>query len=64
MTRLLDNYDLWEQHEREREADVEKCPECSYCGERIADAFAFHIDGEWYHKDCFENEYYVEVTEE
>jgi hypothetical protein len=64
MASLPDNYDLWKSHEEEREAEAEKCPECAYCGEKIFDAFAFYIDGEWYHKDCFESEYYVEVIEE
>lgn len=64
MASLPDNYDLWVQHEQDREAELERCPECSYCGEKISDAFAFRIDGEWYHKDCFESEYYVEVIDE
>lgn len=59
-----DNYDLWEQHEAERQAELEKCKECAYCGEKISDEYAFHIDGEWYHRDCFESEYYVLVPEE
>ena len=53
----------FDRYETERERELERCPECSYCGEKITDAFAFHIDGEWYHKDCFESEYFVEVTE-
>ena len=61
---LPDNYDLWVRHEEEREAELEHCPVCTYCGYRISDAFAFHIDGEWYHRECFESEYYVEVIEE
>jgi hypothetical protein len=54
----------FDRYEQDREAEAEKCPECAYCGEKIFDAFAFYIDGEWYHKDCLENEYYVEVVEE
>ena len=61
---IPDNYDLWERHEEEREAELEHYPDCGYCGEKVVDAFAFHIDGEWYHKKCFESEYYVEVIEE
>ncbi len=54
----------FDRYEADREAELEKLPECAYCGERITEAFAFHIDGEWYHKDCFESEYYCEVIEE
>ena len=54
----------FDRYEQDREAELEKLPECAYCGEKITDAYAFHIDGEWYHKDCFESEYYVEVVEE
>ena len=60
---VQDYYDLWKQHELQREAELESCPECAYCGEKISDAFAFYIGGEWYHKECFESEYYVEVIE-
>lgn len=64
MERIPDNYDLWEQHEQDREAEAEKCPECEYCGKKIFDAFAFHIDGEWWHESCLRNEFYTEVIEE
>ena len=33
MGELLDNYDLWEQREMEREEALQKLPKCAECGE-------------------------------
>ena len=32
-----DNYDLYRQHEARQEAEFERLPECSECGEKITD---------------------------
>lgn len=61
---IKDNYDLWKQHEEDKERDLDKAPECEYCGRAIMDDYAFHIDGEWWHQECLENEYLVEVIDE
>ena len=49
------------RYEEDRERELEKCPVCSYCGEPIQDAYAFHIDQEWWHESCLRNEFYTEV---
>lgn len=47
-----DNYDLWEQHDREQEAKLRKLPECSICGERIQQDRAVRIWGDWICDEC------------
>ena len=49
------------RYEEDRERELEKCPVCTYCGEHIQDAFAFHIDQEWWHESCLRDEFYMEV---
>ena len=50
------------RHEEDLEKAYKDAPTCCYCGERIQDAFAFHIDQEWFHEECMRSEYYVEVV--
>ena len=52
------------RHEEDMEKELEKCPECAYCGFKIQDTFAFYIDREWYHRECIESAYLMEVTNE
>lgn len=47
-----DNYDAFERHEADQEAQLERCPKCAYCGEPIQEDYLFDIDGELYHEDC------------
>lgn len=34
---MVDNYSLWEAHDRERQKELDMCPICDYCGEPITD---------------------------
>lgn len=45
---MMDAYDLWRQHDDAMEAELEKLPVCSHCGEPIQDDYYFEIDGEIY----------------
>lgn len=38
---IPDAYDLWEQHERKQQAELDRLPRCSECGEPIQDDECF-----------------------
>lgn len=42
---MIDNYGLWERHDAEQEAQLERCPKCEDCGEYIQDDYLYDIDG-------------------
>ena len=42
------------RHDREQEAQLRKCPCCSWCGERITDDYALHFDDQWVCQECIE----------
>lgn len=48
---MIDNYDLFKQHDREREERLQNLPTCACCGEPIQSEEMFNIDG-WYCEDC------------
>lgn len=52
-----DNYDLWERHEEEREAEAVLLPECSVCGEKIQDEFCYEINDELICELCMNGEF-------
>lgn len=54
---MMDNYDVWEAHESELEAERSKYPVCAYCGEPITDEVLFDVSGELYHKKCAVHEF-------
>lgn len=49
---MMDAYDLWRQRDDEMEAELEKLPVCSHCGDPIQEEYYFEIDGEMYCEDC------------
>lgn len=51
---MRDNYDLWEQHDRERERELQKLPKCDECGERIQDDYLYEINGELVCIECLD----------
>ena len=51
---ILDNYDLWERHDREREEKLEKYPKCDYCKEPITDEYLYNVAGMVLCEDCIE----------
>lgn len=52
-----DNYSLWEQHDRDMERELERCPKCDCCGEYIQDEYLYLIDGEILCLDCLNDQY-------
>lgn len=52
---MPDNYDLFARHDAEQEAQLEKLPECSECGEHIQDEEAYYINGEWICERCMDS---------
>ena len=41
---LPDNYDLWEQHEADQQAEFQKLPKCDYCDTTIQEDHFFLIE--------------------
>lgn len=57
MGELLDNYDMFEQHDRERERELKKFPVCCSCHEPITDEHLYCIKGYFYCEDCMNDEF-------
>lgn len=55
----MDNYSLWENHEREHERWLAKRPTCRCCGEPIQDDRAWRIAGYLWCEECAENAFKV-----
>lgn len=54
---MYDNYDLWRQHEREKEEALAKLPKCSECEEHIQDDHYYEIDGYIICEKCLKDNY-------
>lgn len=54
---IPDNYDLWEDHEREQAKQLEKLPVCEVCGEPIQDDHLYLINDEFVCSDCLERDF-------
>ena len=54
---MIDNYDMWERYDRERERELEKFPLCDCCRERITDEHLYHIEGYIYCEKCLNEEF-------
>lgn len=53
----------FEAFDWQQQKELERLPCCEICSDKIQDNFAFHVNGFWYHRDCFEEEYLKEVAE-
>lgn len=51
-------------HDFDQQKALERLPLCCICGEPITDEYAYMLMNDWYHKDCFEQEYEKEVLGE
>lgn len=49
---MMDNYNLWQQHNSRQEAWLERQPTCCQCQKKIQDEDLLDIDGDLYHEDC------------
>lgn len=54
---MLDNYDLWVQHDRRQQKQLERLPVCAYCDEPIQDDFYYEIEGEIICKHCLDENF-------
>ena len=58
-----DNYDRWEQHDAEQQAELNKLPKCERCEEPIQDYYCFEIDNALYCDKCMKDLYRVKTDE-
>lgn len=58
---IPDNYDKWEQHEAEKQAEFARLPLCSCCCEPIQDDFCYQIDGEIFCEECLNEQFRKET---
>lgn len=58
-----DNLDMFERHEAEREAELQKLPECDYCGEYVTGEHFFLINDEVICPDCLNEHFRKDVSE-
>lgn len=49
---ILDNSDLFEQHDAEQEQQLRRLPVCIYCKHPIQQEKAVCVDGCWVCEDC------------
>ena len=52
--RLIDNYDLWCEYDRQQEEELRKRPKCDCCGEYIQEDFCYRIGIKLYCEYCME----------
>lgn len=63
MCYIPDALDMWEAHEVEKEAELQKQPECEYCNEFIQDDYLYDIEGMIICEHCL-NKYFRKHTED
>lgn len=49
---IPDNYDMWEQHERQAQAELDRLPRCVYCDKPIQQDTAVYINDEYICDEC------------
>ncbi len=60
---MTDVYDLWAAHDAELEAELQKLPECDYCGCKIQDDHFFLINDEIICEECLNDNFRKEVDD-
>ena len=63
MSYIPDNNDLFERHDAEREAKLNRLPKCSCCGHPIQDEYCYQIDGKTICESCMESDYRVSTED-
>ena len=61
--KMLDNYDMFIQHDKEQAAYLEKLPVCVYCNDEIQDDAYYEINEEPVCEDCL-NEHFRKWTDD
>ena len=54
---MIDNYNVWEYAERERERRLAMLPTCEKCNESIQDEDYYDVDGEILCEACMKRKY-------
>lgn len=49
---VIDNYDLWDMHDREQAERLARLPKCKCCGQPIQQEQAVCIEEGYYCEDC------------
>ena len=52
---MVDNYDLWEAHDRKEARRISHLPVCDFCGEPIQQERALKLMGLWVCDECIED---------
>ena len=52
METTIDNYDLWEMHDRKQSAQMDELPVCEVCGCVITTDKAVYYNDQWFCEDC------------
>lgn len=60
---IPDAYDLWEDHEREQEQELERLPFCEICGNPIQDDHLYLINDEFVCPACLERDFRKDVDD-
>lgn len=60
---IPDNYDLWEDHEREKEQALERLPVCEVCGNPIQGDHLYLINDEFVCPACLERDFRKDVDD-
>lgn len=60
---MVDNYDLWEAHERDKDRRLSNRPVCAYCEQHIQEEFFYEIDCEMVCEECLNLHFKREVVE-
>lgn len=58
-----DALDMWEKHDAEQQAQLNRLPKCDVCDERIQDEYCYQINGSIICEHCMV-EYFRKDTED
>jgi formylmethanofuran dehydrogenase subunit E len=60
---IRDNYDMWEQHDREEQAKLDELPVCEICQEPIQQEKAIYYNDQYCCEEC-EREFWQNIRED
>lgn len=63
MCYIPDNYDRFEKHDRELQAELDKLPVCDCCHEPIQQEKAIYYNDQWCCEEC-ESEFWQNIRED
>ena len=55
MSRLPDYNDMFDMYDRERQAELDKLPNCDYCNQPIQDEHLYDFDGDLVCEECLKD---------